>query len=180
MVASRKRGQMNRLLLAACVIGLALAPSALEAQVSIGPQGSWGDRRDWAVGGRLTVDLSPNGPPVAFVGAYDWFFPQMRVGINAEYWEINVNALYVQTLYQAEAVSYVGLGLNVADFRATGESLVGEPFDEAYTKYGVNLVGGTRFKFERFAPFFELRYIIEGGKQFVLTAGLELLFGSGY
>ncbi len=171
---------MNRLLLAACVIAVGLAPSALEAQVSIGPQGSWGDRRDWAVGGRLTVDLSPNGPPVAFVGSYDWFFPKTPVGINAEYWEINVNALYVQTLYQGEAVSYVGLGLNVANWKAGGQSIVGDPVSEEDTQYGVNLVGGTRYKFERFAPFFELRYIIEGGRQFVLTAGLELLFGSGY
>jgi hypothetical protein len=172
---------MNRLLLAACVMGLGLVPSALEAQVSIGPQGSWGDRRDWAVGGRLTVDFSPNGPPVAFVGSYDWFFPQVPVGINAEYWEINVNAVYVQTLYQAEAVSYVGLGLNVADWKAEGQSITGEPIaPEDDTVYGLNLVGGTRYKFERFAPFFELRYIIEGGEQFVITAGLELIFGSGY
>lgn len=171
---------MNRLVLAACTIGLALIPSALGAQVSIGGQGSWGDRRDWAVGGRLTVDLSPNGPPVAFVAAYDWFFPQVPVGIKADYWEVNVNALFVQTLYRAENVSYVGLGLNVAHIKAEGETIGGISGDEEDTKYGLNLVGGTRYKFERFAPFFELRYIIEGGKQFVITAGLDLLLGSGY
>ena len=51
---------------------------------------------------------------------------------------------------------------------------------EDFTKYGANLLGGTRYKLGRIAPFFELRYIIEGGEQFVITAGVDLLFGTDY
>jgi hypothetical protein len=169
---------MKRLLLAACLAGLALTPRASYAQISLGGQGSWGDRRDWAVGGRLTWDLSPRGTPLAFIGAFDWFFLQAPRTIDAEYWEVNVNVAFIQSVYRPEAVSYLGVGLNVATIKeerkADGEVLLDD------TDYGVNLLGGTRYKLGRFAPFFELRYIIEGGEQFVVTAGLDLLLGTDY
>lgn len=171
---------MKGLVIAVCVAGFALTPAALEAQVSVGGQGSWGDRRDWAVGGRVTVDLSPSAVPVALIGAYDWFFPDVPSGIDADYWEINVNVVFVQSVSRAAPASYLGVGLNVADFKAEGE-FAGQPIPpEDYTRYGINLVGGTRYKFGRLAPFFELRYIIEGGRQFVISAGLDLLLTSGY
>ena len=166
---------MKRLVLAGFLAGLIFVPRASYAQISIGGQGSWGNQRDWALGGRLTWDLSPRGTPVAFIGAFDWFFQQhVPVAIDAEYWEINVNAVYIQTIYRPEAVSYVGGGLNVArikEERTTGTVILDD------TRYGANLVGGTRYKLGRIAPFFELRYIIEGGEQFVLTAGLDLMLG---
>jgi hypothetical protein len=168
---------MKRLAIAACLAGFVLMPGALEAQVSIGGQGSWGDRYDWGVGGRLTWDLSPKGTPLAFIGAFDWFFPS--VPRNADYWETNVNVVFIRSIYRPEAVSYVGGGLNIARFKAEG-TIAGQPYTEEYTKYGANLVGGTRYKLGRFAPFFELRYIIEGGKQFVITAGVDLLLGMDY
>lgn len=169
---------MKRLALAACLAGFALMPCALEAQVSIGGQGSWGDRYDWAVGGRLTLDLSPRGMPLAFIGAFDWFFPNVPPAFDAEYWEININAVYIQSIYRPEAVSYFGGGLNIATVKSVN-TIDGQVFEDE-TKYGANLVGGTRYKLGRFAPFFELRYIIEGGKQFVLTAGVDLLLGMDY
>lgn len=166
---------MKRLVLAASLAGLVLMPRVSDAQVSIGGQGSWSDRRDWALGGRLTWDLSPSGTSLAFIGAFDWFFQQnVPVTIDAEYWEINLNAVYLQSIYRPEAVSYVGGGLNVArikEERTTGVVIVDD------TRFGANLVAGTRYKLGRIAPFFELRYIIEGGEQFVLTAGLDLMFG---
>lgn len=165
---------MKRLVLAAFLAGLLFTPRASDAQISIGGQGSWGDRRDWGLGGRLTWDLSPRGTPLAIIGAFDWFFQQVPVTIDAEYWEINVNAVYIQSIYSPEAVSYVGGGLNIArikEERRTGGVIVND------TKYGANLVGGTRYKLGRIAPFFELRYIIKGGEQFVLTAGLDLILG---
>ena len=170
---------MKRLALAACLAGFALMPHTLEAQVSIGGQGSWGDRRDWAVGGRLTWDLSPTGTPLAFIGAFDWFFPDVPVSIDTDYWEININAVYIQSVYGPEAVSYIGAGLNVAHIKSQG-TFGGEPFSEEDTQYGANVLGGTRYKLGRLAPFFELRYIIEGGKQFVITVGVDLLLGMEY
>ncbi len=170
---------MKKLAFAACLAAFALMPGALEAQVSVGGQGSWGDRYDWAVGGRLTWDLSPNGIPLAFIGAFDWFFPDVPRSIDTDYWEINLNALYIQSVYRPEAVSYIGGGLNIARIRSEG-TFGDAPFSEDETRYGANLIGGTRYKLGRFAPFFELRYIIEGGKQFVITAGIDLLLGTDY
>lgn len=169
---------MRRLLFAACLAGFVLMPRASAAQFSIGGQGSWGDRRDFAVGGRLTLDLSPTATPLAFIGAFDWFFVQVPRGIDAEYWEVNINAVYIQTIYRPEAVSYIGGGLNIATVKST--RTIDDTLLEDDTRYGANLLGGTRYKLGRFAPFFELRYIIEGGKQFVITAGVDLMFGTVY
>lgn len=169
---------MKRLVLATCLAGFVLMPRAAAAQFSIGGQGSWGDRRDFAVGGRLTLDLSPSATPLAFIGAFDWFFLQVPRGIDAEYWEVNVNVVYIQSIYSLEAVTYVGGGLNVATVKST-RTIDGVLLEDD-TRYGANLVGGTRYKFGLLAPFFELRYIIEGGEQFVITAGVDLMFGTGF
>lgn len=171
---------MKKLIVMGALIVAVMNPAASLGQVSLGAQGSWGDRHDWALGGRLTVDLSPRAVPVAFIGSYDWFWPDSPGLIgDREYWEINANVVLVRSLYSAEVVSYIGGGLNVAHTAATG-SIGGSPIDESDTRYGVNILGGTRYKFERLAPFAELRYIIEGGEQFVITVGLDLLFGLGY
>lgn len=170
---------MKRLAFAAWLAGIALMPGVLEAQVSIGGQGSWGDRYDWAVGGRLTWDLSPKGTPLAFIGAYDRFFPNAHGVFDWDYWEFNLNVVFIQSVYRPEAVSYIGGGLNIANFKSEGSS-GGEPVTNEETKFGANIVGGTRYKLGRLAPFFELRYIIEGGEQFVLTAGIDLLLGMDY
>lgn len=164
---------MRKLLVATCLLGLFFAPSALQAQFSLGFEGVWGDDTDWGIGGRATVDLSPRAP-VALIGTYDYFWPSTVPLIDRQYWEVNVNAVYVQSVSGPQAQTYVGLGLNIADFsaedRSTGET-------ESRTEYGLNILGGTRYKVNRLAPFFEIRYTIEGSQQLVITLGLDLLFG---
>lgn len=164
---------MRRLPVVFCLLALALSPAALHAQFSLGFQGGWSTRTDWGIGGRATMDLSPKGTPVAIYGTYDYFWPGGTTLVEGEYWEFNLNLAFVQGIYRPEAQSYLAVGLNVANIRDTrradGEVLVDE------TKYGVNLVGGSKYKLGRIAPFFEVRYTIKGSRQFYLTAGLDLV-----
>ena len=166
---------MRKLLVAGAVAGLMLVPGTSRAQLSVGAQGNWGSEFDWGVGGRVTLDLSPKRIPIAFFGTYDYFWPSSPLGINREYWELNFNAVYAQGVYGPQAQTYVGIGLNVAHPKgtaiATGET-------EEDTNYGLNILGGTKYKLGRMAPYFEIRYTIEGSQQLILTLGVDLvLFG---
>ncbi len=157
-----------------CLVGIVLMPGALLAQVSIGGQGNWGTDADWGVGGRVTLDFtdfSDGDVPFAIIGSYDWFWPDDVLGTDAQYWEINANAVFAAPAYRGVVASYAGVGLNVANFSVTSTVLGGT--DESETRYGLNLVGGTKYKIGRIYPFFEGRFVIEGGEQFVITFGLE-------
>ncbi|UCF21065.1 MAG: hypothetical protein JSU87_06675 [Gemmatimonadota bacterium] len=162
------------------LIGLASAlwcATSLYGQASIGVQGGWGDRFDWAVGGRFTYDLTPQLLPVAIIGSFDWYFPEALGPLDREYWEINTNAIYLQAAGQT--VGYFGVGLNVANFSAEGSAAV-ESESDSQTEYGLNVLGGVRYKVGRVAPFFETRYTFESSKQLVIFVGLDLLLGSSW
>jgi hypothetical protein len=167
---------MRRLLLAGVLAGLILVPGTARGQLSIGVQGNWGSEFDWGVGGRVTADLSPRRIPIALFGTYDYFWPSSPFGINREYWELNFNAVYSQGVYGPQAQTYVGLGLNVANAKGTN---VASGEVEENTSYGLNLIGGSKYKLGRMAPYFELRYTIEGSQQLVLTLGVDLILAGG-
>ena len=169
---------MKRLLLIVGLAGALWIPGASYGQVTIGGQGGWGDKFDWSVGGRLTYDLSPQLVPVALIGAFDWYFPDSPLSLERDYWEINANAVYLQPA--GPSVGYLGVGLNVANFSAEGTLPGGTVIDDSQTEYGLNLVGGIRYKVGRVAPFFETRYTIEGGNQFVINLGLDVLLGPSW
>lgn len=156
------------------LVGLVLLPSALLAQVGVGGQGNWGTDSDWGVGGRVSLDFtdfSAGGVPFAIIGSYDRFWPDDLFGIDVEYWEVNANAVYAAPAYRGVLASYAGLGLNISRFSVTSTVLGGA--DESETRYGLNLVSGTKYKIGRIYPFLEGRFEIEGGEQFVITLGLE-------
>ena len=165
---------MKKLLVAASVVGLLFAPGAAQAQLSIGAQGSLADDFDFGVGGRVSYDLRQVKMPVIVMGSYDWFFPKDFTGIDNQYWEVNLNAAYIQSITPVIA-SYVGVGVNYANFSSKLESDGSElaSFDEV----GLNLMGGAKFLFSNFAAFGEARFEVNGGEQFVLLAGLEYIFG---
>jgi len=64
---------------------------------------------------------------------------------------------------------YVGGGLNIAHASASAGTL-----SASATKAGLNLLGGTTFKVKgEITPFAELRGIVGGGKQVVITGGIR-------
>jgi len=164
---------MKRLLVIVGLAGLLLVPGTAKAQFFVGAQGNWADDFDFGVGARAGFDFRQMDEPVAVFGTFDWFFPPSASGVDNTYYEFNLNAVYMGGV-NPKLDTWVGLGLNVARFRSEVDGTEVASFDRA----GLNLVGGARGKFgSGLGAFFEIRYEIEGGKQFVLTGGLDYTFG---
>lgn len=140
---------------------LATAPSS--AQVHLGPQISLADDADVGLGARVVAGV-PQYRGVEFAGTFDVFFPDG----DYDYWELNGNLLYNFEIPEASAFRpYAGGGLNIARFDDVGPNDVGD------TEVGLNLVGGSKFPNSGpVTPYVELRATVEGGEQFVVTAGI--------
>ncbi len=166
---------MRRLLLALSLASLTVVPSTALGQVYVGFQGNWGDRYDFGIGGRVTVDLTPKLVPVMIAGSYDYFWPGETLSRDYEYWEINVNALFVRRVFgvgtQGYASGYLGVGLNVANPSVTIKDTGAETSD---TELGLNLLGGTKYSIGRVSPYFDFGFVFGGSKQIKFTVGLDL------
>jgi hypothetical protein len=171
---------MRKTLLAIALAGLVLAPSTALGQLYVGGEGGWGDRYDWYVGGRATLDLTPRDIPVAIIGNYNYFWPGDNILYDFDYWEVNINAAFMQRVYGAAAgyaAAYFALGLNISDFSSTREETGAKTSD---TRYGLNIIGGTKYKLSRFAPFFEIGFTIDGSEQVKFTGGIDIALGQNF
>lgn len=170
---------MRRLLVMLGLVALMLVPSSAAAQVYVGFQGSWGDRYDWGIGGRVTVDLTPRLVPVMIAGSYDYFWPGETFTRDYEYWEVNLNALFVQRVFSVGtagyATGYFGAGLNIANPSVT---IIESGDKSSDTELGLNLLAGTKYNIGRVSPYFDLSFIFGGSKQIKFTVGLDLALAS--
>jgi hypothetical protein len=168
---------MRKALFATSLFVLLSTPAALQAQLDLGAQGSWGDEFDFAAGARVTLGI-PGSLPLELHGAFDYFFPERD---SLTYWELNGNI--TAHLPEPGGLSpYVGLGLNVAntDIKETIDGEAGPvTISRHETEFGVNFVGGLKYKTGSLAPFGEVRWEAGGSKQFVATIGLMLNIGPG-
>lgn len=127
------------------------------AQMVVGVQGNWGSEADLGVGARLLANLG--GSNFEAVASVDRFFPDN----NLDLWDFNANLFYHFHLANNHTVlPYLGGGLNVT--RLSSDR------NEA----GLNLAGGMRFP-GNITPFLELRAVVSGADQLVVTGGF--LFG---
>lgn len=146
---------------------LVLAAGDLAAQTKFGGQVSWGDESDFGIGGRLAVDAADI--PLEIFGTFDWFFPDEPPGVDLTYWEINGNLAYLFEIRDAPSIiPYAGGGLNIAHVNRETSTT-----DVSDTEVGLNLLGGIRFETQASVqPFIEFRLEVEGGDQFVVSAGV--------
>lgn len=151
------------------VAALLLAvPATAGAQVHLGPQLSWGGDTDIGIGGRVLVGVE-SLPRWDFIGTFDVFFPDDGPNDDLTYWEINGNLAYNFLIEEAESIfPYVGGGLNIAHFSRDNDP--GDDFSD--TDLGLNLFGGTQFSASGVIPFAEIRLVVEGADQVVLTGGV--------
>ena len=170
---------MKRLAALTMVLGAAMAAPA-SAQLTYGPQLSWGEHSDLGIGARIQTPFTQfttpaEGSPMStmfVIGSFDWFFPGDDVdGVDVTYMEINANAAY--PLVVEGFRPYVGGGLNIARAGVDFENDASQ--DSADTEIGLNILGGLNFVLGGFDTFAEARFELGGGDQFVLTFGA--LFG---
>lgn len=166
---------MRRLTLSLGLVALTLVPTSAPAQVFVGFQGNWGDRYDWGIGGRVTVDLRPKLIPVMIAGSYDYFWPGETLLRDFDYWEVNVNALFIQRVFgvgvSGSAAGYVGIGLNVSTPSVTVKETGQKTSD---TELGLNLLAGTKYRTGRVAPYFDFGFTFWGPEQIKFTLGLDV------
>ncbi len=164
---------MRKALFVMSLFVLLATPAALQAQLDLGVQGAWGDEFDFAAGARVTLGL-PGSLPLELHGTFDYFFPEQE---DVKYWELNANLTAFVPILKG-FMPYAGLGVNVARRQEKGE-LEGEEFNINTSEFGVNFLGGLKYKAGSLAPFGEVRWESSGGEQFVATIGLMLNVGPG-
>jgi len=163
---------------AVAIYGFGVA--SLQGQgVSLGVQGSVAEDTDFGLGPRAIIDLGPFDAGLRLVGSFELFFPGSSdfdggsatiSADNVNYWEANVNVVYTLGLPVVPLTPYVGGGLNFAHLLVEGSP--GGRFDTDGTDTGVNVLAGAELELFGFAPFFELRYELGGGDQWVATGGI--------
>ena len=166
---------MRKLLIAACAALFILSPGALQAQVALGGQLSWAEDADLGVGARGTFGL-PTTVPLEIHGSVDYFFPSDISGASITYWEANANLVYKFQIPASPVAPYAGAGLNLAYVSVD----IGIPdVDTSTTEIGLNLLGGAMFNLGPITPFGEMRFEVNGGEQFVISAGALFSVGPG-
>ena len=141
--------------------------TAADRPIRFGVQASWADDADLGLGARAALRLGQTGAlaKVEGVASFDYFFPEDPLS----YWELNFNGLY-GFAPQGKLVPYAGGGINIAHVS------LDLPFlDASDTQVGLNLVGGARFELDTSSmqPFVEVKFEVEGGEEFVLSAGIR-------
>lgn len=159
--------RMRSLFIAAAAFVLAL-PATAVGQVTLGPELSYGGDTDIGIGGRVLVGVE-SLEHWDFIGTFDVFFPDDGPNNDVSYWEANGNLAYNFLIADAPSIfPYVGGGLNIA--HASVEFDDGS--DTSDTDLGINLFGGTKFESSSVTPFVELRVVLEGADQVVVTGGI--------
>ncbi len=167
---------MRKLLLSSCLALLVLTPGALRAQIGVGGQLSWADDADLGIGVRGAFSLPTKAAPLEVIGTFDYFFPDDAAGLDVTYWELNGNVVYLFKVPAPKITPYAGAGLNLA--HASVDS--GTPgISASNTELGLNFLGGARFDLGSVTPFGELRIELDGGEQFLISAGLLFSVGPG-
>ena len=159
--------RIRSMIVAAAALMLAV-PATAVGQVTLGPQLSYGGDTEIGIGGRLLVGVE-SLEHWDFVGTFDVFFPDDGPNTDVSYWEANGNLAYNFLIEDAPSIfPYVGGGLNIARFSVEFE----DGGDQSDTDLGLNLFGGTKFESSSVTPFVEVRVVVEGADQVVVTGGI--------
>ena len=165
------------------LMGMGSNAFAADKPVSFGVQGNWGEDSDFGVGARAIIDLGEQVENLELVGSFDYYFPStgdefedLGVDTDVTYWEINANAIYKFELSSSSLVPYAGAGLNYAHGGwSVNSDIVPGILDESgsESEVGLNILGGVLFGTGKTKLFFEAKFELEGGEQFVVTGGIR-------
>jgi opacity protein-like surface antigen len=167
-----KKGSFAVLALA-LMLGMAATPA--QAQLWFGPQVSWGDDRDIAIGGKIGAAVASLGNAgarknVDLMGAFDYFLDCDE----CSYFEITGGALYNFDI--GESIGpYAGGGLNYGRISVDSDSPGVDDFSDS--EIGLALMGGLRFLLGTLNADAGARITVGGAEQAVLS--FAILFGGG-
>lgn len=160
--------RIRSMILAAALL-VAAIPGTAFGQVSLGPELSFGGDTDLGVGGRVLANVSALDH-WDFVGTFDVWFPDDGPNNDISAWEANGSLAYNFLIEDTSVFPYAGAGLNVFHVSVDNPDLVGGGRDD--TDLGLNLFGGIKFPASSVTPFAEVRAVLEGADQVVITGGI--------
>jgi hypothetical protein len=153
------------------LIVLAAHPAA--GQVRFGPQVSWGDDADLAIGGKLLfglASLAGESRNLEGSASLDWFLDCE----GCSYFEITGGVLYRFDIGE-QALPYAGGGLNFSHFSSDSDTPGANGSD---SELGLALMGGIQFPLGALTAFTDARITLGGAEQAVISFGI-LLGGRG-
>ena len=159
--------RVRTMLTAAAVLMLAV-PATAVGQVQFGPQLSYGGDTDLGIGGRVLANVE-SLEHWDFVGTFDVWFPDDGGSVDVSAWEANGNLAYNFLIEDSDLSPYAGAGLSIFHVSVENENT---GFDSDDTDLGVNLFGGLKFPGGSVTPFAEVRAVLEGADQVVVTGGI--------
>jgi hypothetical protein len=157
------------MVMAAAALLLAIPATAM-GQVQLGPQLSYGGDTDLGIGGRVLANVE-SLEHWDFVGTFDVWFPDDGPNTDVSAWEANGNLAYNFLIEDSELSPYAGAGLSIFHVSVENENTSAD-FDD--TDLGVNFFGGLKFPGGSVTPFVEIRAVLEGADQVVVTGGVRV------
>jgi len=158
----------RKLMFIAILLVLSGGVTAADAQIRLGPQLSLGTDSGLGLGGRLVFPLRVGvlGMDGAFDGNY--FFGG---GTGVDSWvDLNAN-VRIPVPIARDFTTRIGAGVN-ATFISFDQP--GTPTTSTETDFGFNLLGSIGLPERRLAPFAEVRAVLGGASQVVLTGGFTV------
>jgi hypothetical protein len=152
----------------AVLLAVVLPGTAL-GQVSLGPELSFGGDTDLGVGGRVLANVT-SLEHWDFVGTFDVWFPDDGPNNDVSAWEANGGLAYNFLVEDTNVFPYAGAGLNVFHVSVDNFDSPGGGADD--TDLGLNVFGGIKFPASSVTPFAEVRAVLEGADQVVITGGI--------
>lgn len=159
--------RIRSMMMTAAVLVLAVPATAM-GQVTFGPQLSFGGDTDLGIGGRILANVE-SLEHWDFVGTFDVWFPDDTNTTDLSAWEANGNLAYNFVVEDTSLNPYAGAGLSIFHWSRENRS-TGAEFDD--TDLGLNFFGGLKFPGQSVTPFVEVRAVLEGGDQVVVTGGI--------
>jgi hypothetical protein len=147
---------------------LLAVPATAVGQVAFGPQLSYGGDTDLGIGGRVLANVEAL-EHWDFVGTFDVWFPDDSGNVDVSAWEANGNLAYNFVVEDTSLNPYAGAGLSIFHVSVENETTGGEADD---TDLGLNFFGGLKFPGQSITPFVEVRGVLEGADQVVVTGGI--------
>ena len=161
-------------------VALLVAAQPASAQVSFGPQVSWGSEWDLGIGGRVHFDLGSafNIEDGFFQDLFGmatgtYFMPDCGSVVDCSFMDISANVA-VPFPVESSVMPYAGAGIGIGRFSSDVDTIFGG-FGASGSNVGLNVLGGIFFPLGGLRGFAEAKYFTAGAGQFSLSGGI--LFG---
>lgn len=160
---------MKKLFCTMALVGMLVAPAAIQAQLSGGPVVAYHDDGEaFGVGAYVAIPLTQLAEGFAINPNFIYFFPDV-----GSVWEINGDLVYRFPVSGDSPIAPFALGgINIQRFSADIGTV-----SVSNTDTGINLGGGVVFPMESIRPFVGGKFELQSETSLVIFGGIGFSFG---